>query len=343
MEVMPSVTSREWRLRSRPVGEPKLTDFELSSVEVREPAAGEVQVRNGWMTVDPYMRGRMNEARNYADPYEIGKAMTGGAVGTVLQSRDDRFKPGDLVTSQLGWREAFTATPEAAGLIKLPPTQAPPQAFLGVLGMPGHTAWYGLNGIGAPKPGETVFVSGAAGAVGSLVGQLAKMKGCHVVGSAGGKEKCDWLKAAGFDEAVDYRQAKDAFELIKAVKAAAPKGVDIYFDNVGGDHLVAALANANVGARMPICGMISIYNATKPQPGPFNLGMLIGRRIKMQGFLIFDHAATYPEFLAEVAPLVSAGKIRYEETVMDGIDKAVDAFLALFTGGNTGKMLVKLS
>ena len=342
---MPSVTSREWRLKARPVGEPKPSDFELSTVDVREPAAGELQVRNTWMTVDPYMRGRMNEARNYAEPYEIGKAMTGGAVGTVLQSRDDRFKAGDLVTSMAGWREVFTAAPEAVGLARLPGdsgTQAPPQAFLSVLGMTGHTAWYGLNRIGAPKAGETVFVSGAAGAVGSLVGQLAKLKGCHVIGSAGGKEKCDWLKSNGFDEAVDYREAKDAFELIKAVKAAAPRGVDVYFDNVGGDHLVAALANANVGARMPICGMISIYNATKPPPGPFNIGMLIGRRIKMQGFLIFDHAATYPEFLSEVSPLVAAGKIRYEETVMNGIETAVDAFLALFTGGNTGKMLVKL-
>jgi NADPH-dependent curcumin reductase CurA len=340
---MPSVTSREWRLISRPQGEPKHNDFKLSTVEVREPAAGEVQVRNAWMTVDPYMRGRMNEARNYADPYEIGKAMTGGAVGTVLASRDDRYRPGDLVTSMAGWREAFTAAPDAVGLMKLPATQAPPQTFLGVLGMPGHTAWYGLNRIGQPKAGETVFVSGAAGAVGSMVGQLAKLKGCRVIGSAGGKEKCDWLKAHGFDEAVDYRAAGDVFALMKAVKAVAPNGIDIYFDNVGGDHLTAALGAANVGARMPICGMISVYNAKAPVPGPFNLGMLVGRRIKMQGFLIFDHAATYPEFLSEVAPLVASGQIKYEETVKNGISEAVEAFLGLFTGGNTGKMLVKLT
>jgi NADPH-dependent curcumin reductase CurA len=340
---LPTVTSREWRLAARPVGEPKITDFVLATAESREPVAGEVQVRNLWMTVDPYMRGRMNEARNYADPYEIGKAMTGGAVGQVLDSRDPGYKPGDFVTSNAGWREAFTAAPATIGLTKLPATQAQPQAFLGVLGMPGHTAWYGLNRIGAPKPGETVFVSGAAGAVGSMVGQLAKLKGCRVIGSAGGQQKCDWLKSVGFDEAIDYRAAGDIMGLIKAVRAAAPKGVDIYYDNVGGDHLTAAIANANVGARMPICGMISVYNAAKPVPGPFNLGMLVGRRIKVQGFLIFDHADTYPEFLSEVAPLVASGQIKYEETVKVGIESAADAFLGLFSGGNTGKMLVKLA
>ncbi len=295
------------------------------------------------MTVDPYMRGRMNEARSYADPYELGKAMTGGAVGQVLASGDSAYKPGDLVTSMAGWREAFTAAPASVGMTKLPQTKLPPQAFLGVAGMPGHTAWHGLLKIGEPKPGETVFVSGAAGAVGSIVGQIAKLKGCRVIGSAGGPQKAAWLKSVGFDEVIDYRTTGDVMGLIKAVKVAAPNGVDIYFDNVGGDHLTAALANANVGARMPICGMISVYNATKPQPGPFNLGLLIGRRVKMQGFLIFDAAATYPEFLNDISAWVSTGKVRYEETVMSGIEKAADAFLALFSGGNTGKMLVKLA
>jgi NADPH-dependent curcumin reductase CurA len=340
---MPSVTSREWRLRARPVGEPKPSDFELATAESPAPAAGEVQVRNLWMTVDPYMRGRMNEARNYADPYELGKPMTGGAVGQVLASGDPGYKAGDLVTSMAGWREAFTVAPASVGMTRLPTTQLPPQAFLGVAGMPGHTAWYGLTRIGEPKPGETVFVSGAAGAVGSLVGQIAKLKGCRVVGSAGGKDKCDWLKSVGFDEAIDYRTAGDAMGLIKAVRQAAPNGVDVYFDNVGGDHLTAAIANANVHARMPICGMISIYNATKPPPGPFNMGMIIGRRIKIHGFLIFDHANTYPDFLNDISEWIAAGKIKYEETVMNGIEKAPEAFLALFSGGNTGKMLVKLS
>ena len=340
---MPSVTSREWRLRARPVGEPKPSDFELATVEAPEAGPGEVQVRNLWMTVDPYMRGRMNEARGYADPYQLGQPMTGGAVGQVVSSRDDGYKPGDLVTSMAGWREAFTAAPSAVGMTKLPNLSLPPQAYLGVAGMPGHTAWYGLTGIGQPKAGEAVFVSGAAGAVGSLVGQIAKLKGCRVIGSAGGKQKCDYLRSLGFDEAIDYRAAGDVMGLIKAVKASAPNGVDIYFDNVGGDHLTAAIANANVGARMPICGMISIYNATKPQPGPFNMALLIGRRIRMQGFLIFDHADTYPAFLQEMAGWIASGQIRYEETVMNGIEKAPEAFLALFSGGNTGKMLVNLA
>ncbi|HEY7800090.1 MAG TPA: NADP-dependent oxidoreductase [Hyphomonadaceae bacterium] len=340
---MPTVTSREWRLRVRPVGEPKSSDFTMATVESPEPKDGEVQVRNIWMTVDPYMRGRMNEARNYADPYELDKPMTGGAVGQVLASRDPGYRAGDLVTSMAGWREVFTSAPAAAGMTRLPQSSLPPQAFLGVAGMPGHTAWHGLLRIGEPKPGETVFVSGAAGAVGSLVGQIAKLKGCRVIGSAGGKEKCDWLKSIGFDEAIDYRAAGDVMGLIKAVKQAAPNGVDVYFDNVGGDHLTAAIANANVHARMPICGMISIYNATKPPPGPFNMGLIIGRRIKIQGFLIFDHAASYPEFLQDISAWISGGKIRYEETVMNGIEKAPDAFLALFSGGNTGKMLVKLA
>jgi NADPH-dependent curcumin reductase CurA len=340
---MPSVTSREWRLRTRPVGEPKPSDFEMATVESPAPVAGEVQVRNLWMTVDPYMRGRMNEARNYADPYELGKPMTGGAVGQVLASNDPGYKAGDLVTSMAGWREAFTATPASVGMSKLPASQLPPQAFLSAAGMTGHTAWHGLLKIGEPKPGETVFVSGAAGAVGSIVGQIAKIKGCRVVGSAGGKEKCDWLRSIGFDAAIDYRATGDLNGLIKALREAAPNGVDVYFDNVGGDHLTAALACANPHTRMPICGMISIYNATTPQPGPYNLGMLIGRRIRMEGFLVFDHIATYPEFLKDMTGWIAAGKIKYEETIMNGIEKAPEAFLALFSGGNTGKMLVKLS
>jgi NADPH-dependent curcumin reductase CurA len=325
------------------VGEPKPSDFELATVEFQDPGEGEVQVRNLWMTVDPYMRGRMNEARGYADPYELNKPMTGGAVGQVLASRDPGYKAGDLVTSMAGWREAFTVAPATVGMMKLPQLPLPPQAFLGVAGMPGHTAWVGLLKLGEPKAGETVFVSGAAGAVGSLVGQIAKLKGCRVVGSAGGKDKCDYLQSLGFDSAIDYRAAADVGGLIKALREAAPKGVDVYFDNVGGDHLTAAIACANPHARMPICGMISIYNASRPQPGPPNMAMIIGRRIKLQGFLVFDHAATYPEFLKEMAEWISAGKIKYEETVMEGIEKAPDAFLALFSGGNTGKMLVKLA
>jgi NADPH-dependent curcumin reductase CurA len=325
------------------VGEPKPSDFELATVEIREPGPGEVQVRNLWMTVDPYMRGRMNEARSYADPYELNKPMTGGAVGEVVASRDPGFRPGDLVSSMAGWREYLTAAPSSVGMTRLPAGALPPQAYLGVAGMPGHTAWVGLLKIGEPKPGETVFVSGAAGAVGSLVGQIAKLKGCRVVGSAGGKQKCDYLRSIGFDAAIDYRDAGDAAGLAKALREAAPKGVDVYFDNVGGDHLTAAIACSNPFARMPICGMISLYNATRPQPGPPNMALIVGRRIRLQGFLVFDHAATYPDFLKDMTAWIADGMVRYEETVMHGIEKAPDAFLALFSGGNTGKMLVKLT
>jgi NADPH-dependent curcumin reductase CurA len=339
---MPSVTSREWRLRARPVGEPKLSDFELATTESADPGPGQVQVRNLWMTVDPYMRGRMNDAKSYAAPFELGQAMNGGAIGQVVASRDDNFKAGDLVSSFAGWREAFTAPPAAVNLAKLPNLQLPTQAYLGVAGMPGHTAWAGLLKIGEPKPGETVFVSGAAGAVGSLVGQIAKIKGCHVVGSAGGKDKCDYLKSIGFDEAIDYRAAGDLRGLTKALQLAAPKGVDVYFDNVGGDHLTAAIACANMHARMPICGMISLYNATGPVPGPNNMTNIIGRRIKLQGFIVSDFASTMPEFVKDMAGWIASGQIKYEETVMSGIEKAPEAFMALFSGGNTGKMLVKL-
>jgi NADPH-dependent curcumin reductase CurA len=340
--VMPSVTSREWRLRARPVGEPKPSDFELATVESPEAGAGQVQVRNLWMTVDPYMRGRMNDAKSYAAPFELGVAMNGGAIGQVLTSRDDNFKAGDLVSSFAGWREAFTAPPAAVNLAKLPNLQLPTSAYLGVAGMPGHTAWAGLLKLGEPKPGETVFVSGAAGAVGSLVGQIAKIKGCYVVGSAGGKDKCDYLKSIGFDEAIDYRAAGDLKGLTSALQKAAPKGVDVYFDNVGGDHLTAAIACSNMHARMPICGMISQYNATGPTPGPNNMMNIVGRRLKLQGFIVSDFASTFPDFVKDMAGWIAAGQIKYEETVMNGIEKAPEAFLSLFSGGNTGKMLVKL-
>jgi len=243
-----------------------------------------------------------------------------------------------------GWREAFTTAPAAMGMAKLPPANLPPQAFLGVAGMPGLTAYAGLLKIGDPKPGETVFVSGAAGAVGSIVCQIAKIKGCHVVASAGGKDKVQWLKSIGVDEVIDYKALEPGPQpLIKALRAAAPKGVDVYFDNVGGDHLTAAIDCSNPHARMPICGMISIYNATKPPPGPYNMALIIGRQLKIQGFLVSSYFDLRPAFLTDMSAWLAAGKIRYEETVMTGIEKAPEAFLSLFSGGNMGKMLVKLS
>jgi NADPH-dependent curcumin reductase CurA len=341
---MPTVTSREWRFKSRPVGTPKPSDFELVTGESHDPAAGEVQVRNHWMSVDPYMRGRMNEAKSYAPGFELGQAMTGAAVGEIIASRDPGYKPGDLVTSMAGWREAFTAAPAAVALAKLPAANLPPQAYLGVAGMPGLTAYVGLLKLGDPKPGETVFVSGAAGAVGSIVCQIAKLKGCRVVASAGGPEKVTWLKGIGVDEVIDYKAIEPGPQaLSRALRAAAPKGVDVYFDNVGGDHLTAAIDCSNSFARMPICGMISVYNATIPQPGPYNMALIVGRQLKIQGFLVFSHYDMQPAFLSDMSSWIAAGKIKYEETVMNGIEKAPQAFLALFSGGNTGKMLVKLA
>ena len=340
---MPSVTSREWRLKSRPVGAPTQQNFEIGTVEVPEPGEGQIQVRNLWISVDPYMRGRMNDVRSYSPPFELGEAMTGGALGQVLASRNPGYKEGDLLTSMAGWREAWTAAPNTLGATKLPPTNLPPQVFMGALGMTGLTAYAGLLKLGEPKPGETVFVSGAAGAVGSIVVQIAKLKGCHVVASAGGKDKCDWVRSLGADAVIDYKAIGSGAELSAALRAAAPKGVDVYFDNVGGDHLTAAIDCANLHARMPICGMISIYNNAKPAPGPHNIPMVIGKRLKIWGFLVSDHFDQHQAFLADMSEWMKAGKITYEETVVTGIEKAPDAFLALFTGGNTGKMLVKLT
>jgi hypothetical protein len=330
-------TSREIRLKSRPTGTPQAENFELASVELGDPAAGEVLVRNAWMSVDPYMRGRMYDRPSYVPPFELGKTLQGGAVGSVVKSNDDRFKPGDLVDSMLGWREAFVAP--AAALNKLPAAGAPPQAFLGVLGMPGMTAYSSFHRIGAPKEGDVVFVSGAAGAVGSAVCQIAKIRGCEVIASAGSDDKIAWLRSVGVDAAVNYKTAPS---LLEAVRAAAPKGIDIYFDNVGGEHLEVALEVARPFARFIECGMISIYNNKEPTPGPRNMAYIVGKRIKMQGFIVSDFMDMREQFIADMSAWVKDGRIKWEETVETGIENAPKAFLTLFTGGNTGKMLVKL-
>jgi hypothetical protein len=305
---------------------------------LRDPGQGEVQVKNLWMTVDPYMRGRMNDVKSYAPPFQLGEAMTGGAVGQVTKSNDPAYKEGDLVQSQFGWREGFTAP--ANTIQKLDPRGLPPQAFLGVAGMPGLTAYAGLLRIAALKEGDVVFVSGAAGAVGSLVCQIAKAKGHKVIGSAGGPEKVKFLKEIGVDHAIDYKADKD---LTAAVLAGAPDGIDVYFDNVGGEHLEAALNTARLFARFAICGMISIYNATEPPPGPRNLAQLIGKNIRMEGFIVSHHFDLLPKFIEDLSKWVAEGKVKWQETVFEGIDKAPDAFLGLFSGENTGKMLVKLA
>jgi len=330
--------SREIRLKSGATGLPTAANFETGTVTVAAPGAGEVQVRNRWMSVDPYMRGRMyTERASYIPPFQVGEPLQGHAVGEVVASNDPDFAPGDLVSSMFGWREAFTMSGKA--LQKLPRLPGvPDQAYLGVLGMPGLTAYAGLLEIGQPKPRDTVFVSGGAGAVGSVVAQIAKVKGCTVVATAGSDAKCDWLRSVGIDHAINYKTGN----LLAAVQAAVPGGIDIYFDNVGGEHLEVAIEVARQGARFAECGMISAYNATEPVPGPRNLIMVVGKSLKIQGFIVSNYAHLQPQFMTDMGGWIAAGQIKWEETVEDGIDRAPHAFLGLFSGANTGKMLVRL-
>ncbi len=330
--------SREIRLKSGATGLPTAANFEAGTATVAAPGAGEVQVRNRWMSVDPYMRGRMyTERASYIPPFQVGEPLQGHAVGEVVASNDPDFAPGDLVSSMFGWREAFTMSGKA--LQKLPRIPGvPDQAYLGVLGMPGLTAYAGLLEIGQPKPGDTVFVSGGAGAVGSVVAQIAKVKGCTVVATAGSDAKCDWLRSVGVDHAINYKSGN----LLAAVQAAVPGGIDIYFDNVGGEHLEVAIEVARQGARFAECGMISGYNATEPVPGPRNIIMVVGKSLKIQGFIVSNYAHLQPQFVADMGGWIAAGQIKWEETVEDGIDRAPHAFLGLFSGANTGKMLVRL-
>ncbi|MEO1028964.1 MAG: NADP-dependent oxidoreductase [Pseudomonadota bacterium] len=339
---MSALSSREWALASRPVGMPVDNNFEMKTVDVAAPADGEIQVKNTFLSVDPYMRGRMMDRESYVPPFQIGETMQGGAIGRVTASANPDFAEGDLVRSMAGWREAWTAQPAMAMAEKLPELGIPEGALLGVAGMPGLTAYAGLLRIGQPKKGETVFVSGAAGAVGSTVCQIAKIKGCKVVGSAGGSKKVEYLKSIGVDEVIDYKEHRGADALTKALAAAAPKGIDVYFDNVGGDHLQAAINVANPFARMPLCGMISQYNDTTPTPGPNNLIMIVGKSLHLQGFIVSNHADMAPQFAADMAGWISSGQLKYQETVHEGIENMPRAFMGLFEGGNLGKMLVKV-
>jgi NADPH-dependent curcumin reductase CurA len=330
--------SREIRLKSRPEGTPDAAHFELATVDVGQPGAGEVLVRNTFMSVDPYMRGRMYDRASYVPPFQIGAVLQGGAIGEVVESGAEGFAPGDLVYSMFGWREAFVAP--AATLEKLPrQAGVPDQAFLGVLGMPGLTGYAGLREIGQPKPGETVFVSGGAGAVGSVVAQVAKIMGCTVVATAGTDAKCDWLRSRGIDHAINY---KTCGSLLEAVRSAVPKGIDVYFDNVGGEHLEVAIEMARPFARFAECGMISGYNSMEAIPGPRNIIQVVGKSLRIRGFIVSEFASLRPQFLADMMGWIAEGKLAWEETVFEGVDKAPDAFIGLFSGGNTGKMLVKL-
>ena len=331
------VTSREIRLKSRPVGMPTADNFELVTVSVPDPAPEEVQVKNLWMTVDPYMRGRMIDRPSYVPPFKLGEALQGGAIGQVTASNDARFKLGDLVSTMFGWREVFNAP--SSTLQKLDTFGLPPQAFLGVAGMPGLTAWVGLLKIAALKPGDVVFVSAAAGAVGSVVCQIAKTKGHTVIGSAGGSAKGAFLKQIGVDHVIDYKTTDN---LTEAVSRVAPNGIDVYFDNVGGEHLEAALTAANRFARFALCGMISQYNLVGQLEGPRNLMLAVGKSIRLEGFIVSNHFNLIPEFRKDMSGWIREGKITWKETVEQGIDNAPAAFLKLFKGENIGKMLVKL-
>ncbi|MEY7971201.1 NADP-dependent oxidoreductase [Saccharomonospora xinjiangensis] len=331
-------TAKEVRLASRPEGTPTLDNFAVAEVEVPKPGAGQILVRNTWLSVDPYMRGRMSSARSYVAPFEVGKVMDGGAIGEVVESNADGVAVGDVVLHGLGWRTHAVLDPSRVRV--LDQEAVPVQAHLSVLGMPGLTAYAGLFDVAGMREGDTVFVSGAAGAVGSIVGQLARLRGAgRVIGSAGSAEKVRWLRDdLGFDVAFNYKDGPVRDQL----REAAPDGVDVYFDNVGGDHLEAAISALNVHGRIAVCGMISQYNATEPAPAPRNLAQIIAKRFTMRGFLVGDHEHLRQEFLAEVGPLVRDGRIAYTETVVRGIERAPHAFLDLLSGGNTGKMLVRL-
>lgn len=332
-----AVTSREIRLASRPTGKPKASDFELAEVRVPDPQDGEMLVQNLYMTVDPYMRGRMRDIESYVPPFQVGEVLAGGSVGRVLKSRLPGFTEGDIVAGMEGWREVYLS--RGAGQRKLDPKRTPLSLYLGVLGMPGLTAYVGLLDIGEPKPGETLFVSAAAGAVGSVVGQIGKIKGLRVVGCAGSSAKVDHLtRKLGFDAAFSYREGN----LHKKLAESCPDGIDIYFENVGGELLEAVLLHMRPFGRIPVCGMIAQYNDAEPPPGPRTLITIIPKRLKLQGFIVSDSFHRMADFVRDMSAWLDQGKVRYDETVLEGIESAPRAFLGLFEGENLGKMIVKL-
>ena len=326
---------RAWHLKSRPSGMPTEDNFELKPVELPPLADGQVRVKNLWLSVDPYMRGRMNDVKSYVPSFHVGEPMDGGAIGEVIESKAEGFQPGDLVQHMSGWRDEAAVPARIAQ--KLPDFGAPPELFLGILGVTGMTAYFGLLDVASAKAGDVVFVSAAAGAVGSAVVQIAKAKGLSVIGSAGGAEKCEFVRSIGADQVIDYK----AGSILKGLAAAAPDGIDVYFDNVGGDHLDAAFAVARNNARFAICGMIEGYNAKEPMSFRF-IPRIIAARIQLKGFIIFDYFPRMSEFYGEMAPWVANGTVKSRQTVVDGLENMPDAFLGLFKGENVGKMLIKL-
>lgn len=329
--------ARAWHLKSRPNGTPTADNFEIKDVALPALEDGQVLVRNHWLSVDPYMRGRMNDVKSYVPPFQIGEPLEGGAVGEVVESRSPDFKPGDKVLHMMGWRDE--AVVPAQALNKLPSIPGVEvQAFLGNLGLTGGTAYWGLLDAAKAKAGDIVFVSAAAGAVGSAVVQIAKAKGMTVIGSAGGGDKVAFVKSLGADECIDY---KAGVPLVKALSEVAPKGIDVYFDNVGGEHLDAALALARRDARFAICGMIDGYNSGAPTQLRYIM-RIIAMRVMLKGFIYTDYLPRNGEFYGEMGQWVASGAVKGRDTIVEGLDKTPDAFLGLFTGANTGKMLVKL-
>lgn len=338
MTTSKSIESQQIELASRPVGTPTESNFRLATAEIPPIGDGEFLVENEWMSVDPYMRGRMREGDSYVPAFELNEPLEGGCIGQVVESRNESFREGDYVLGHLGWREYWKSS--GAGVTVVDPQLAPIQTYLGALGMTGLTAWVGLNRIAELKPGSTVFVSAASGAVGSIVCQLARAKNCHVIGSAGAEEKIEWLaNKAGIGDVINYKKSLD---LTSDLSKLAPNGIDVYFDNVGGDHLEAAIAVMNDFGWCVECGMISTYNATDPPAAPRNLFKLIVKRIRMQGYIVSDHLDAREEFVEEMATLINDRKVVWEESVTDGLANAPEAFIGLFEGKNLGKQLVRI-
>jgi len=328
-------------LASRPKGEPRDENFRLESLPVPAPGEGQALLRTLFLSLDPYMRGRMSDGPSYAAPVQIGEVMTARTVSEVVESKSPAVKVGDIVLCDAGWQEYTVA--DGGKVQKLDPTAAPVSTALGVLGMPGLTAYTGLLNIGQPKPGETVVVAAAAGAVGAVVGQLAKIWGCRAIGIAGGPEKCAYVaKELGFDACLDHRSENLAAEL----KAACPKGIDVYFENVGGKVFEAVLPLLNPFSRIPVCGMISSYNATElpagPDQTPVLMRSILTKRLTFRGFIVMDYASQYPDFIRDVGGWIREGKLKYREDVVDGIENTVSAFQGLLKGKNFGKMLVRM-
>lgn len=334
-------TYRRIVLASRPEGAVATSNFRIEDRPVPVPTEGQVLVRNHFLSLDPYMRGRMNATKSYATPQALDETMIGATIGEVVDSRNPKFARGDTVVGMYGWSEYGCS--DGAGLMKVDTQHVPESAYLGAAGMPGMTAWYGLNRIIEPKAGETVVVSAASGAVGSVVGQLARLVGCRTVGIAGGPEKCDYVvRELGFDACVDYKAAADRAALDAALDAATPSGVDGYFENVGGAVMNAVLARLNPFARVAVCGLISGYD-DGPGADPIEKpGMFLVARFKMQGFIVSDHLALWPQGLKELATLVATGRLKYRESIADGLAAAPEAFIGLLKGRNFGKQLVRL-